>query len=137
MLRRELGLLLPTLVAAQTAKSPEKLASAAYRFEDMKTEVDGPRRVQQILRGLSASGHLLDLHETELAPGKSPHKAHHHIEDEMLFILAGAVDVTMEGRTTRLGPGSVLYVASNVDHMAFNPGTVPARYFALQLGAGE
>ena len=49
---------------------------------------------------------------------------------------AGTLDVTIEGKTTRLTPGSVAYVASNELHGWKNPGADRAQYFVIALGQG-
>jgi quercetin dioxygenase-like cupin family protein len=43
----------------------------------------------------------------------------------------------MNGETTRLTPGSVVYVASNDLHGWKNPGQEPARYFVMALGGDK
>ena len=45
----------------------------------------------------------------------------------------GTMEVTIEGKTTRLGPGSVVFVASNEEHGWKNVGTDRAKYFVLAL----
>lgn len=88
----------------------------------------------QILDGTTHSGFELNLHETELRPGGVPHPPHSHAHEEMLFVREGELDLILDGRTTRLGPGSCAYLASNDLHGYRNPGARPARYFVLALG---
>lgn len=76
----------------------------------------------------------MDMHITELAPGLAPHPPHHHPHEEMIMIHEGTLEVTIAGRSTKLGPGSVAYVASNEEHGWHNVGTARARYFVLALG---
>jgi quercetin dioxygenase-like cupin family protein len=40
----------------------------------------------------------------------------------------------MDGVTTRVSAGSIVYAASNVLHGWKNPGPEPAEYFVLALG---
>jgi quercetin dioxygenase-like cupin family protein len=42
--------------------------------------------------------------------------------------------VTIAAKTARLGPGSVAYIASNVEHGILNAGRTSAQYFVLALG---
>jgi quercetin dioxygenase-like cupin family protein len=44
------------------------------------------------------------------------------------------MEVTIEGKTEKLGPGSVVYVASNEEHGWRNAGATRAHYFVLTLG---
>ncbi len=71
---------------------------------------------------------------TELAPGEAPHPPHHHVHEEMVLIQEGSLEVTITGRSAKLGPGSAAYVASNEEHGWRNVGTTRARYFVLALG---
>ncbi len=50
------------------------------------------------------------------------------------MIREGTLEVTIAGRSTTLGAGSVAYVASNEEHGWRNSGTSPAQYFVLALG---
>jgi quercetin dioxygenase-like cupin family protein len=74
------------------------------------------------------------MHITELAPGLAPHPPHHHAHEEMIMIHEGTLEVTIAGRSTKLGPGSVAYVASNEEHGWRNVSATRARYFVLALG---
>ena len=132
--RRELPLLLPALAAAQSSDRAEMLRSAALRFEEMPARRSGSITARQILKGATHSGFPIDLHQSELPAGESPHPPHRHIHEEMMLIREGVLDVSIDGRITRLGPGSVAYIASNRQHGWRNPGSEPARYFVLALG---
>jgi quercetin dioxygenase-like cupin family protein len=44
------------------------------------------------------------------------------------------MEVTISGNSTRLGPGSVAYVASNLEHGWRNVGDTRAQYFVVALG---
>jgi mannose-6-phosphate isomerase-like protein (cupin superfamily) len=70
---------------------------------------------------------------TKLQPGTSPHPPHKHENEEIFFLREGTVELTVNGKTCRIGPGSVAYIASNEMHGAKNVGKVPAQYFILEL----
>ena len=131
--RRDLSLLFPALATAAAAPN-SPLASHAYRFEDLPVRVSGPARQRQIFRGETHTGLEIDLHETELPAASGSHPPHRHAHDELLLVREGTVEVTIAGKTTVLGPGSVAYFASNDEHGLRNVGATPARYFALALG---
>jgi quercetin dioxygenase-like cupin family protein len=85
------------------------------------------------MEGVNRSGYELELHLTELAPGSEPHPPHRHEHEEIVMLQRGLVDVTIDGKTTRLTPGSVVYVASNEFHGWRNVGTEPSVYFIIAL----
>jgi quercetin dioxygenase-like cupin family protein len=74
------------------------------------------------------------LHLTELGPGQAPHAPHKHLHEEVMMLQTGVLDVTIDGKTTRISAGSVVYAASNEMHGWRNPGTGPAQYFVIALG---
>ena len=131
--RREFPFLLPALAAAQPA-APEKLSSHAYRYEDLPVRKTANGASRQVLKGLTHSGWQVDIHESELAPGASPHAPHQHVHEEIVFLRDGQLEVTIMGEVTQCGTGSVIYFASNQLHGFRNNGTSIARYDVLALG---
>lgn len=74
-----------------------------------------------------------EAHRTTLLPGRSPHPPHRHEREEFTILQRGTLEVFVEGRTTRLGPGSMWWVASNDLHNATNVGAEPATYLVLNF----
>lgn len=132
--RRLFGLLAPFLTQAQERERQAVLPSGAFRFEDLTARRNGSISVRQILKGSNRTGYAIDLHESDLGPGEVPHPPHDHVHEEMLLINEGQIDITISGKTTRLTPGSVAYIASGEHHGWRNSGTTKARYFVLALG---
>jgi quercetin dioxygenase-like cupin family protein len=52
----------------------------------------------------------------------------------MIMIREGTLEITIEGKVTSAGPGSVVYAASNDLHGWRNIGTTKAQYFVIALG---
>jgi len=133
--RRSLPLLLPALAAAAKAQGQKNASpSQAWKFEDLPVTATGENKTRQVVDAHTHTGYHFDLHETELGVGMAPHPPHHHKHEEMLMIQEGLVDVTISGKVTRLGPGSVAYVASNEEHGWKNAGTTPCSYFVMAFG---
>jgi uncharacterized cupin superfamily protein len=141
--RRDLSLLLPALLAdaaeGQTpaANKTEVLPSKAYLWDQLPVHKNPASGMESrnCFKGATHTGCVLGLHISSLPPGQMPHPPHHHVHEEMMLIREGTVDATVSGHTTRLGPGSVIYVASNEEHGLKNAGTVTAQYFVIELGA--
>jgi quercetin dioxygenase-like cupin family protein len=130
--RRQLALLLPALAAAQ--EKPAALPSKAYPFEELPVKENGPNKGRAVLNGLTHSGYRVEMHLTELGSGMAPHAPHKHVHEEMVMLQSGLLDVTVEGKTTRLTPGSVAFVASGELHGWKNPGPERSQYFVIALG---
>lgn len=133
--RRHFGFLLPALAAAGVASGQTAaLPSKTYAFDDLPVRNNGANKSRAVLDGRTHGGFLVEMHITELAPGLAPHPPHHHAHEEMIMIREGTLEVTISGKSTKLGPGSVAYVASNEEHGWQNVGTTRAQYFVLALG---
>ncbi len=135
--RRDLNLLLPLLTAQiLEAAKPNILPSAVYKFESLPVNTDPKTGAEfrQVFTGATHSKFPIDLHITTMPPGQMPHPPHHHVDEEMMLIQTGSLEVTIAGKTTIAGPGSVIYIHSNDEHGLKNVGEVPAQYFVFALG---
>src|SRR5215470_5638569 len=134
--RRQLAALAPALAAAQTADTKKRavLPSQCFKYEDMVVKKNGENESRNLFDGLTHANTQVDIHITSLGPGQMPHAAHHHMHEEMVMLRTGQLDVTIEGKTTRVTPGSVVYVHSNEEHGWKNPGPGRAEYFVLAMG---
>jgi mannose-6-phosphate isomerase-like protein (cupin superfamily) len=137
--RRDLGLLLSAFLAPRNLFSSEEgvLPSKAYRFEGLPVRTNGQNTSRPILAGKTHTGCGISISENDITPGGMPHPPHHHETDQALLVFEGTFEVTIAGESTRLGPGSVAYMASNVEHGIKNVGTTHARYFSVTLGGNN
>jgi quercetin dioxygenase-like cupin family protein len=115
---------------AAEAPMPSKMV----RFEDLPVQFGDGHALRRILEGKTHTGYAIEMHESDLAPGATPHPAHHHAHEEIFMVREGTLEVTIAGRASRLGPGSVAYVASNDEHGIKNAGSTHAQYFVIALG---
>lgn len=137
--RRTLLSALPAMaVLAELAPAADaSLPSVFLPYDEMTVHKNANGSVRRdILRGKVATGEALEAHATELPPGGRPHPPHHHVHSEMWLIREGTVELTINGKTQRLGPGAAAFVASNEEHGIKNVGSTPARYFVVAVGPG-
>lgn len=136
-----MALLLPALAAvsgnqplnAQAGTIPSK----AYPFDEIPVKASGPGGANQsrpVFHGNLHHNFPIEVHETELPPGGSPHAPHKHVHEEMFVVLVGQVDFTVNGQTTRLGPGSVGFAAGGDEHGIKNGSGARCRYLVVELG---
>ncbi|PYV30675.1 MAG: cupin domain-containing protein [Acidobacteria bacterium] len=140
--RRDCFSLFAVLAAARVASAAEapraadkpRLVSKVYPFDELKESKSGGNSFWSILNGETWAGCPLEVHESSLAPGASPHLPHHHAHEEMFLVREGALEVTIAGQTARIGQGGAAYVASNDEHGIKNVGETRALYFVLAIG---
>jgi mannose-6-phosphate isomerase-like protein (cupin superfamily) len=111
------------------------LPSTATPFDQLKKKSNGGNESWSVLNGMTPAGCPLEVHITNLPPGGMPHPAHHHTHDEMFLVEQGTVEVTINGKGTRLGPNSVAFIHSGDEHGIKNVGTTHAQYFVVAIGA--
>jgi mannose-6-phosphate isomerase-like protein (cupin superfamily) len=107
-----------------------------YTFDKLPVHTSNGVEGRHVLKGKLATGESLEVHETTLLPGGAPHPPHHHGHSEMWLIRDGIVEITVNGTSYRLGPGSVGFVHSNDEHGIKNVGATPANYFVVAIGPG-
>ena len=136
--RRNLCLMLPAL-AASAAYASEKnaLPSRVYKFNDLTANSSGKFTARSVLEGYTHDGCRIAMHESKLEAGAKPHPPHHHKHEEMFMLRDGTLEVTIGGKAFTVGPGDVVYVASNEEHGVRNVGSTAAQYFVLELGADK
>ncbi|MEP6714936.1 MAG: cupin domain-containing protein [Terriglobia bacterium] len=136
--RRDLSMLLPAALAgaaeAQEKKGDKQMPAQAWVYEDLTMTKNGLNEGRAVFDGQTHSGYPIELHLTKLAEGQMPHAAHHHPNEEVLTLRSGQLDANLGGKITHLTAGSVIYVASNLEHSWKNPGPGPAEYFVIALG---
>ncbi len=136
--RRRLCALLPAVLAPTVlisailpaeanAHEGNVLPTAMYPFEKLTRRPQRQTRHGRI-RG-SPRDHSASGRSSPPAAPPSPHC-------EMWLIREGTVELTVEGRSTQMGPGSVGFVHSNEEHGIKNIGAQPSTYYVVAIGPG-
>jgi quercetin dioxygenase-like cupin family protein len=136
--RRDLAFLVPALAAIGSKAQTTALPSKAFNFNDLPVKTGGDGGVNKsraILKGELHNGFALEVHETELPAGGSPHPPHRHVHEEMFVVIEGSVDFMVNGVTTRLPKGSAGYAASNDFHGITNGSNARCLYAVFELGS--
>jgi mannose-6-phosphate isomerase-like protein (cupin superfamily) len=135
--RRSLFLAVPALATSAAFADTLSLKSFAKRYDQLPMRTNGKNQSRPILDGMTHSGDHLEVHETTLAPGSSPHPPHQHEHEELFLMMKGNLAVTIDGKTTVIGPGAAAFVHSGELHGVRNPGPEETQYFVVATGNPE
>ena len=88
-------------------------------------------RSRQLVRLPTATLDELEMHITWLPAGQTTHAPHTHPNEEVIVIREGTLEAFQNGKLTRVGPGGVLFMASNQPHNVVNVGESTAVYHVI------
>jgi XRE family transcriptional regulator, regulator of sulfur utilization len=128
-----LPLLAAVLAAAPLASAQEKVqGSFAITWDEIQLKPAGASgRSRSVLRAPTATLDELEIHVTALPAGQASHPPHTHANEEIIVVREGTLDVYQNGKVTRVGPGSLLFMASNEPHNVTNVGDTTAVYHVI------
>jgi mannose-6-phosphate isomerase-like protein (cupin superfamily) len=113
------------LLEAAGAKLPDAVIAAGKAkvtqepFGEQRVYFDGPT---DMLKSMTAGSLLLKA-------GMEPHPPHQHAEEEILVITEGSGEIVIDGKTTQVGPGAMMYSAANKTHGIRNTGKTPLMFY--------
>ena len=114
------------------ADSP-KLSSKVFTWESLVVQPSGVGERREVARNPTPTLGEFECHVTTLNPGLVSHPPHTHPQEELIILRNGTLDVQINGATTRVGPGSLFFFASNDLHNVRNVGDQPATYFVFNF----
>ena len=153
--RRDLGILLPALVASGATTLEAQQAPAAapaadnsveklpvmktqhFKYDALPVTNNGKNRRLSMFTAKTHTGFKIESHSSDIAPGEVNHPPHQHLREEMMLIREGTIELTITGKPYRLGPGDVGVIGSNELHNAKNVGTARATYFIVNIGRDD
>lgn len=112
---------------------PDKLHSAVYEWSKLPVERTAVGARREVLDAPTVTTERLRCHVTTLDAGLASHAPHRHPEEEIILVKEGMVEVTINGASRRVGPGSILFFASNDEHGLKNAGEEPATYYVIRV----
>ena len=123
----------PGSAGDQLLDAPEVLA-----WDKLPVVKTANGETRAVIRGVLPTGEAIEMHETTLLPGHMPHTAHKHRHSELIMVREGQLQFIDDGHPGGvIGPGGVIFTASNKMHGLKNVGTVTANYFVIAIGREE
>jgi XRE family transcriptional regulator, regulator of sulfur utilization len=126
-----------TLAAVALVDQPPVMGSAAFDWNTIPVTKTNVGSVRSFFKARTATLDELELHVTTLNPGEASHPPHRHPNEELVIIREGTVEALVNGEWKRVGPGSVIFNASNQLHGLRNVGPGPATYHVINWKSAE
>jgi mannose-6-phosphate isomerase-like protein (cupin superfamily) len=89
---------------------------------------------RDVLRGTLTTGEVIGVHESQQPAGMKPNTPHTIQHTEVMVVIEGTLAFEHDGKSEKVGPGGVIFVASGTLHTVRNVGEGPARYCVVQVG---
>lgn len=105
--------------------------SRVIEWNEVPARQSEVRTLRQFFQSPTATLDELEMHVTTLAPGTSSHPPHQHANEELVILREGTLEAYSHGVWKRIGPGSVIFNASNEWHAVRNVGDGPATYHVI------
>jgi quercetin dioxygenase-like cupin family protein len=113
------------------------MGSRAVDWNAVPVSQDGTKSVRHFFAAPTATLAELEVHVTTLPAGEMSHAAHKHPNEELVIVKEGTVEVLVDGQLQRVGPGSVIFNASNQMHSLRNVGKSAATYHVINWKSGR
>ena len=106
-------------------RGPADANTTHEAFGDLSVYFDGP--TDQL--------HGMTVGSLRLKPGMSPHPPHQHPEEEIMVVTEGTGEISVEGKVTKVAPGSTMYCAAGKLHGIVNTGKSPLLFYYFKWKA--
>jgi len=143
--RREMCVGLSAVVAADgvvKAQAPATPAGAGvlshsrvYTVDQMPVrKMANGGESRDVLRGTLTTGEVIGVHESTQPAGMVPNAPHTIQHTEVMVVVEGTLAFEHDGKSQKVGPGGVIFVASGTLHTVRNMGEGTAKYCVVQVG---
>jgi len=122
---------LTAVALAQTTVAPA-MRSSTWDWNSLKVVPQKYGERRDVFQARTPMLDRLDCHVTTLNPGESPHPAKPHDGEELIIVKEGVLDALQNGKTNRIGPGSILFELPGEMQGMRNVGDTPATYFVVR-----
>lgn len=117
------------LPMALLAAGPGKLPNAVIAAKNAKVTHEPFGDLRVFFEGPTDQIKMMTAGSLMLKPGMSPHPPHQHEEEEFMVVTEGTGEISMDGKITPVGPGSMMFSAAQRLHGIVNTGKVPLLFY--------
>ena len=121
---------------AHAQQQAETIASRTINLDEIKMSAYTDKGVEVGDAGLYLQGDTplsnLTTGRFIIRPKSSPHAPHVHDEEEIMIIESGHGEIFCDGKTTKVGPGSVMYTAPRAPHGIVNTEDEPLVFYFMK-----
>ena len=118
--------------AAAVGGPPQKiLGPTVFHWDEMKFVNNAVGAQAPLCKQPTATLDQLEMHVSKLDPGKMSHPPHRHVNEALIILREGTCETLSDGNWVRVGPGDVVFNASNSLHGFRNVGVTQAVYHVI------
>jgi XRE family transcriptional regulator, regulator of sulfur utilization len=119
--------------AEQPPSRPTVMGSRVFDWNSLVDKPNATGSVRTVCNTPTATLENLEIHVSTLKPGMMSHPPHKHPNEELIIVRQGTVETLSNGEWIRVGPGSIVFNASNQLHGFKNVGTELAIYHVINF----
>jgi XRE family transcriptional regulator, regulator of sulfur utilization len=108
------------------------MKSSVFDWEKIPVKETKTGSSRDFFRAPTATLDQLECHVTTVKAGEASHAPHSHAEEELIIVKEGFVESSQNGVSKKLGPGSIIFEASNEPHGLRNAGNTPVTYYVIK-----
>ena len=127
------SILATAAVVALAQSTLKPTPSCVFDWNNLKPVITQVGERRQVFDMPTATLDRLECHITTVDPGKAPHAAHRHPEEELLIVKEGTLEVVQNDQTNRVEAGGIIFQASNELHGLRNISTNRVTYYVVKF----
>ena len=101
-------------------------------WNDLKTNNTGKGYRRNFFNKATSQLAQFEMHTTALNADSVSHAPHTHVQEEIILILRGNVEMFIDGKYHKGSAGDLYFISANVPHALKNIGNEQCEYFAFQ-----
>jgi (S)-ureidoglycine aminohydrolase len=101
-------------------------------WNDLKTSTNSKGYRRDFFNRPTSHLAQFEMHTTALNAGEESHLPHTHVQEEIILILRGYVEMYINGERYKASAGDVVFLSSRIPHALTNTGEEQCEYFAFQ-----